>query len=44
VDHFSKTGAARVTDFWDKAILSDPEIAELLKSVGGYGKRTSSAH
>lgn len=37
VDHFSKAGAARVTDFWDQYILSDAEISRLLKSVGKYG-------
>ncbi|KAF2472794.1 uncharacterized protein BDR25DRAFT_157719, partial [Lindgomyces ingoldianus] len=36
VDHFSKAGAARVTDFWNQYILSDKEISSLLKSVGKY--------
>ncbi|KAF2187908.1 hypothetical protein K469DRAFT_567905 [Zopfia rhizophila CBS 207.26] len=38
VDHFSKAGAARVTDFWDEYILSNKEVASLLKSVGKYDK------
>jgi len=37
VDHFSKAGAARVTDFWDQYILSDPEVGQLVKEVGKYG-------
>lgn len=37
VDHFSKRGAARITDFWDEYILTDDEIASLLRSVGKYG-------
>ncbi|KAF2258204.1 hypothetical protein CC78DRAFT_479443 [Lojkania enalia] len=36
VDHFSKAGAAKVTDFWDKYILSDNEVAHLLRHVGKY--------
>lgn len=36
VDHFSKRGAARVTDFWDEFILSDDETTSLVKSVGKY--------
>lgn len=38
VDHFSKAGAARVTDFWDKQILSNAEVSGLLRSVGRYGE------
>lgn len=38
VDHFSKDGALKVTDFWDEYILSDEEVADLLRSVGKYGK------
>lgn len=37
VDHFSKVGASRVTDFWNDVFLSDSEIAELVKTVGNYG-------
>lgn len=37
VDHFSERGASRITDFWDEIFLSDPEIADLVKTVGGYG-------
>ncbi|KAJ4289046.1 hypothetical protein N0V90_011388 [Kalmusia sp. IMI 367209] len=36
VDHFSKAGASRVTDFWDKYILSDKQVAGLLRNVGKY--------
>ncbi|KAF2994986.1 hypothetical protein E8E13_003871 [Curvularia kusanoi] len=36
VDHFSKRGASRITDFWDEIFLSDPEIADLVKTVGKY--------
>lgn len=42
VDHFSKAGAARVTNFWDEHILSNTEVASLLKSVGKYGMLASS--
>jgi len=38
VDHFSKLGASRITDFWDQEILSDSEISDLLGKVGKYGK------
>lgn len=37
VDHFSKTGASRITEFWDEYILSDAQIASLLGSIGNYG-------
>jgi hypothetical protein len=37
VDHFSKTGAKKITDFWDENILSDAEIANLLSETGKYG-------
>ncbi|ROV88303.1 hypothetical protein VMCG_10483 [Cytospora schulzeri] len=36
VDHFSSTGAQKVTKFWDEQILTDQETAELLSSVGEY--------
>ncbi|KAF2108840.1 hypothetical protein BDV96DRAFT_636539 [Lophiotrema nucula] len=36
VDHFSKTGAAKVTEFWDTFIRSDQDVAKLLSSVGKY--------
>ncbi|PSN71528.1 hypothetical protein BS50DRAFT_486722 [Corynespora cassiicola Philippines] len=36
VDHFSKTGASRITDFWDEYLLSDGQISRLLRSVGKY--------
>ncbi|SPO03179.1 uncharacterized protein DNG_05861 [Cephalotrichum gorgonifer] len=36
VDHFSKAGAKRTTDFWDDSILSDDEVAQMLSSVGNY--------
>jgi len=39
VDHFSKTGAKRVTDFWDENILMHNEILNLLNSVGKYGRQ-----
>lgn len=38
VDHFSSTGAKKVTDFWDEQILTDEETADLLASVGEYCK------
>lgn len=38
VDHFSKKGAQRVTEFFDDYIIVDEETTELLKSVGSYGK------
>lgn len=37
VDHFSATGATKVTNFWDTYILSDQEVAKLLRTVGKYG-------
>lgn len=37
VDHFSKIGASRVTDFWDQHILSDEQVDGLLRSVGNFG-------
>lgn len=43
VDHLSKTGAKRITDFWDDNILSDSEIASLLSEVGKYGMSFSSS-
>ncbi|KAF2643404.1 hypothetical protein P280DRAFT_394111 [Massarina eburnea CBS 473.64] len=36
VDHFSKAGASRTTDFWDQYIISDSGIADLLRTVGKY--------
>ncbi|GAM40137.1 hypothetical protein TCE0_037f12250 [Talaromyces pinophilus] len=36
VDHFSKKGAQRVTEFFDDYIIVDEETTELLKSVGSY--------
>ncbi|KAJ4354220.1 uncharacterized protein N0V89_005954 [Didymosphaeria variabile] len=36
VDHFSKAGAFRITEFWDQYILSDQRVAELLHDVGNY--------
>ncbi|KAI0602064.1 hypothetical protein F4775DRAFT_298683 [Biscogniauxia sp. FL1348] len=35
VDHWSPSGAKKVTDFWDQHILSD-DIASLLEKVGEY--------
>lgn len=40
VDHFSKAGAARITNFWDEYIIDD-EVADLLRSVGNYGMSPS---
>ena len=37
-DHFSKTGASRVTSFWDQYILSDDQVRGLLRTVGKYGE------
>ncbi|KAL1608595.1 hypothetical protein SLS60_003539 [Paraconiothyrium brasiliense] len=37
VDHFSKRGASRTTEFWEQYILSDRRVAELLHDVGNYG-------
>lgn len=36
VDHFSKAGAVKITDFWDQHILSDSETAELLRDVAKH--------
>jgi len=36
-DHFSKTGAALSTDFFDKYVIADAETEALLRSVGNYG-------
>lgn len=37
VDHFSKNGAARITDFWDQYILSNGRVADLFRATGKYG-------
>ncbi|KAI1843421.1 hypothetical protein JX265_013303 [Neoarthrinium moseri] len=36
VDHWSATGARKMTDFWDEEIFSDEVIATLIKEVGEY--------
>lgn len=36
VDHFSASGARKMTDFWDEHILNDGEIDRLLRQVGSY--------
>ncbi|KIX05605.1 uncharacterized protein Z518_06477 [Rhinocladiella mackenziei CBS 650.93] len=36
VDHFCKEGAARVTDFLDRYVISDAETESLLRQVGNY--------
>ncbi|KAF3050890.1 hypothetical protein E8E11_010888 [Didymella keratinophila] len=36
VDHFSKTGASRTTQFWDDHTLADTEVPDLSASVGKY--------
>lgn len=38
VDHWSASGAKKVTDFWDQQILSDTGIASLMGQVGEYGE------
>ncbi|KAF4478574.1 hypothetical protein FAGAP_12315 [Fusarium agapanthi] len=35
VDHFSETGAKKITDFWDKHLLDD-ETKDLLRAAGEY--------
>lgn len=37
VDHFSATGATKVTDFWNEYIKSDETVAGLLRTVSEYG-------
>lgn len=37
VDHFSRTGGSRTTDFLDQYVLSDADAQSLLRSVGQYG-------
>jgi hypothetical protein len=37
VDHWSATGAKKMTNFWDEHILSSESITSLLKGAGGYG-------
>lgn len=37
VDHWSASGAKKTTDFWDQHILSDANIAALVKKAGEYG-------
>jgi hypothetical protein len=44
VDHFSERGASRITDFWDEVLLSDQEMADLVRTVGKYGTCQSSFH
>lgn len=36
VDHFSASGAKRITDFWDQNILDTEEMKELVASAGNY--------
>lgn len=36
VDHFSSRGAQTTIDFWEKHILNDTEIKQLLSEVGKY--------
>ncbi|KAH8707659.1 hypothetical protein GQ44DRAFT_691187 [Phaeosphaeriaceae sp. PMI808] len=36
VDHWSASGAKKMTDFWDQQILSDVGIATLVREVGEY--------
>ncbi|KAI1344239.1 hypothetical protein F5Y15DRAFT_365918 [Xylariaceae sp. FL0016] len=36
VDHWSSSGAEKMTDFWDEQILSDETIASLVAEVGEY--------
>ncbi|KAH8878917.1 hypothetical protein GQ53DRAFT_849936 [Thozetella sp. PMI_491] len=36
VDHFSATGAKKITDFWDQHLLDDAEVKRLLREVGEY--------
>ncbi|KAJ9668901.1 hypothetical protein H2201_001147 [Coniosporium apollinis] len=36
VDHFSRTGGSRTTDFLDQYVLSDADTQSLLRSVGQY--------
>lgn len=38
VDHWSSSGAKKMTDFWDQQILSDDHIASLVQKVGQYGE------
>ncbi|KAL4789560.1 hypothetical protein BDV19DRAFT_396920 [Aspergillus venezuelensis] len=36
VDHFSSRGAQTTIDFWEKYILNDTEVRDLLQEVGRY--------
>jgi len=36
-DHFSTTGAALMTDFFDQYVIADAETEALVRSVGTYG-------
>lgn len=36
VDHFSATGAQKMTDFWDTHLLADNTTRQLLAQVSGY--------
>ncbi|PQE23273.1 secreted protein [Rutstroemia sp. NJR-2017a BVV2] len=36
VDHFSSTGARRITDFWDENLVDTEEIRDLIASAGEY--------